>query len=442
MRKYPAFLILILIIGAWVLFSRSSSVTIKQLDNSGAVKITINFCISVKQDDIADKVQLISERPGTDIIKSFRWVDSRTLEIFAMERDLPKGFNIKLHVGPLKTSIPGLYKIVKVNYRASISPFLTGLSAIVPGTGPIILDFSTPIKIENPQKSLFTDFEYTLRQGYIINADGRLFKDYSRLEVVPAQRLVSGKKYEIKFDGFVSNLKGSAGKMNFHRIFKVADMPKVTATSPANGEKDVKLYNLVRINFNEDMKEADIKVDSMTGDLRIEGKAATFKPHTVFIPGKAYCVMVTGKSIFDEEMEPHSFEFITMDMNDKWWVEINLRPIQKVTVYRGSKIIKSMVTSAGLPDSENRTPQGFFTLKDRGEYFWTERIQEGGLYWVRITGNYLIHSVPRNKDNEIIKDELKKLGIPASHGCVRLKDEYAKWFYETVPMGTLVIIHD
>ena len=135
MRKYPAFLILILIIGAWVLFSRSSSVTIKQLDNSGAVKITINFCISVKQDDIADKVQLISERPGTDIIKSFRWVDSRTLEIFAMERDLPKGFNIKLHVGPLKTSIPGLYKIVKVNYRASISPFLTGLSAIVPGRG-------------------------------------------------------------------------------------------------------------------------------------------------------------------------------------------------------------------------------------------------------------------------------------------------------------------
>ena len=100
-----------------------------------------------------------------------------------------------------------------------------------------------------------------------------------------------------------------------------------------------------------------------------------------------------------------------------------------------------MVTSAGLRILKTEHHR-VFTLKDRGEYFWTERIQEGGLYWVRITGNYLIHSVPRNKDNEIIKDELKKLGIPASHGCVRLKDEYAKWFYETVPMGTLVIIHD
>ena len=61
---------------------------------------------------------------------------------------------------------------------------------------------------------------------------------------------------------------------------------------------------------------------------------------------------------------------------------------------------------------------------------------------MRITGNYLIHSVPRGKDNKIIEEEFKKLGIPASHGCVRLKDEYAKWFYETIPSGTLVVIHD
>ena len=70
------------------------------------------------------------------------------------------------------------------------------------------------------------------------------------------------------------------------------------------------------------------------------------------------------------------------------------------------------------------------------------KIQEGGFYWVRITGNFLIHSLPRDKDNKIIEEELKRLGIPASHGCVRLRDEEAKWFYDTIPSGTLVIIHD
>lgn len=442
MRKHIILFILILMSVAWVLFSRSSSVTIKQLDNSGAVKITINFRIPVEHDDVNDKIRLISERPGTVIIKSLRWVDSKTLEIFATEKDLPKGFNTKLYVGPLGTSIPGLYKIVKANYRVSISPFLTGLSPIVPGMGPIILDFSTPINIKNLKKSLITDFEYTLRQGYIVSEDRKLFRDYSRLEVVPKQRLVPGKKYEIKFEGLMSNFKGNLSKTGFYRIFKVADIPQVTATDPGNGDKDVELYNIIAVNLDEDMKEIDIKVDGMMGDVKTHGKSATFKPHTVFIPGKTYRVKVTGKSIFDEEMKPHTFEFTTVDMKDRWWVEINLRPIQRVTVYRGNKVIRSMVASAGLQDPENRTPQGFFTLKDRGEYFWTERIQEGGLYWVRITGNYLIHSVPRNKDNEIIEEELKKLGIPASHGCVRIKDEYAKWFYDTVPMGTLVIIHD
>lgn len=442
MRKYIISSALILMSVAWIFFSRSSSVTVKQLDDSGAVKITINFYIPVEQDDIDDKIQLISERPGTAIIKSFRWIDSKTLEIFAMEKNLPKGFNTKLYVGPLRTSIPGLYKIVKTNYRVSISPFLTGLSAVVPGTGPVILEFSTPINIENFAKDLLTDFEYTLRQGYIVSEDGKLFKDYSRLEIVPTERLVPGKNYEIKFEGLVSNFNDDLSKTGFHRIFKVADIPKVAATYPADGDKDVNLYDLITVNFNEDMKQVDIKVQGMTGDVMSEGKSAVFKPHTVFIPGKTYRVKVKGKSIFGEEIKSHIFEFTAVDMQDRWWVEINLRPIQRVTVYQGDKVVKSMVASAGLQDHENRTPQGVFTLKDRGEYFWTERIQEGGLYWVRITGNYLIHSVPRDRDNEIIEEEFKKLGIPASHGCVRIKDEYAKWFYETVPMGTPVIIHD
>lgn len=415
---------------------------VKSLISFVALKITIKFYISVEQGDIDDKVQLISERPGTHIMKSSRWVDSKTLEIFAVEKDLPKGFNTKLYVGPLKTTIPGFYKTVKVNYRVNIFPFLAGISAIVPGTGPIILDFSTPINIENLKRNLTTDFEYTLRQGYIVSEDGKLFKDYSRVEVLPKQRLVPGKKYEIKCDGLVSNFKNDFEKIGFHRIFKVADIPKVVKTVPGDGDKDVKLYNLIVINFDVDMKEVDIKVQNMSGDVNIAGRTATFKPHTVFIPGKTYSVKVIGKSIFNEEMKTYVFKFTTVDMKNKWWVEINLRPIQKVTVYQGNKVIRSMVASAGLPDSENRTPQGFFYLKDRGEYFWTERIQEGGLYWVRITDNYLIHSIPRNKENEIIEEEFKKLGIPASHGCVRLKDEYAKWFYETVPTGTLIIIHD
>jgi len=441
-RKYIIIFFLVAIGAMWFLFSRASSVTIRQLDDLGTVRVTINFYVPVEQTGIEDKVKLISERPGTEIIKSLRWIDDKTLEIFAMEKNLPRGFNTTLQVGPLKTAIPGLYKVVKTNFRASISPFLYRISPIVSSTGPIRLYFSTPVKIEALKKGLIVNFDYVLRHNYMISESGRVFKDESSFELVPNQPLVPGEQYEVKFDGLLSNYTNDIRKTGFHQIFKVADVPKIVKTEPADGEKDVKLYNLISVDFSEDMKEVDIKVEGMMGDIKLEGKTATFKPYTVFKPNATYEVKVTGKSIFDEEMSPYAFEFTTVDMEDKWWVEVNLRPIQKVTVYRGDKVIKSMVASGGIPDDENRTPLGFFTLQDRGEYFWTERIQEGGLYWVRITGNYLIHSVPRNKDNEIIEEELKKLGIPASHGCVRLKDEDAKWFYDTVPTGALVIIHD
>jgi len=41
----------------------------------------------------------------------------------------------------------------------------------------------------------------------------------------------------------------------------------------------------------------------------------------------------------------------------------------------------------------------------------------------------------------MIAEEAGKIGIPASHGCVRMALEDAKWFYETLPLGIKVTIH-
>lgn len=227
-----------------------------------------------------------------------------------------------------------------------------------------------------------------------------------------------------------------------YRDFKVASAPEVVSTDPMRGSKAVPVYVPVIINFNQDMKEVHIIISGMAGDVEVTGRTATYKPHTVFMPGKNYEVTVHGKSVTGEEMEPYSFNFSTADIGDKLWVEVNLRLLQKVVVYRGDRAIKSMLASGGLPGPENETPLGFFTIKNRGESFWSEKFKEGALYWVRIKDDYLFHSVPRDAEGNIIEEEHRKLGIPASHGCIRLKDEDAKWFYENVPDGTMVIIHE
>lgn len=214
----------------------------------------------------------------------------------------------------------------------------------------------------------------------------------------------------------------------------------VVETIPANGSKEVPLYREVIIKAGEEIKQASIMVSGMWGDTRVEGNTAVFKPRRVFTPGTKYSVKawITTENRKDEI----EFSFTTMDAGNKIWVEVDLRDINLVTVYRGKKPVRLMLASGGKPGSETETPLGTFYVKDRGEGFFSERFGEGALYWVRFQDQYLFHSVPRDRDGNIIEEEHEKLGIPASHGCIRLRDEDARWFYNNVPYGSMVIIHD
>lgn len=129
-----------------------------------------------------------------------------------------------------------------------------------------------------------------------------------------------------------------------------------------------------------------------------------------------------------------------IDNEEGRWVEVSLEENNnKVFVRDGDKIIREMVCSGGTKDEPSIT--GTYYLQNRGLWFYSERFKEGATYWVRIKDQYLFHGIPRDKDWNIIKEEEEKLGQLASHGCIRLSEEDAKWFYENVPDGTKVIIH-
>jgi lipoprotein-anchoring transpeptidase ErfK/SrfK len=55
--------------------------------------------------------------------------------------------------------------------------------------------------------------------------------------------------------------------------------------------------------------------------------------------------------------------------------------------------------------------------------------------------SYLFHSTPFDKDGNIILEDRLNIGKPASHGCIRLDVEDAKWFYESIPSGVTVNIY-
>jgi lipoprotein-anchoring transpeptidase ErfK/SrfK len=119
-------------------------------------------------------------------------------------------------------------------------------------------------------------------------------------------------------------------------------------------------------------------------------------------------------------------------------IDVNLTA-QLVSVYYNDNLIKRLKCSGGT--AENPTITGTFTTNKKIYYAWVPKFNEGAYYWVRFYGAYLFHSVPFDKNGNMIAEEASKIGTPASHGCVRMALEDAKWFYETLPLGIKVTIH-
>ena len=60
-------------------------------------------------------------------------------------------------------------------------------------------------------------------------------------------------------------------------------------------------------------------------------------------------------------------------------------------------------------------------------------------YFTQFSGNYLFHSVLYYQNSNRVMDG--RLGINASHGCVRLDINNAKWIYDNIPRGTKVVTY-
>ncbi|HEX3026442.1 MAG TPA: L,D-transpeptidase family protein [Clostridia bacterium] len=114
---------------------------------------------------------------------------------------------------------------------------------------------------------------------------------------------------------------------------------------------------------------------------------------------------------------------------------------QKVGIYRGSKgswnLSQSYICSSGV-GGDDATPTGTFTIHSRGTWFFSRSEQMGAEWWTQFSGDYLFHSLPMDQNRNVVD---ATLGKPASHGCIRLSIENAKWIYNNVPRGTTVNIY-
>ncbi|NLO88851.1 MAG: L,D-transpeptidase family protein [Clostridia bacterium] len=227
-----------------------------------------------------------------------------------------------------------------------------------------------------------------------------------------------------------------------------APKPEIIGISPKNYSKGVFMNEKIIVEADQDIAEAKFIVSEankiekkIVGRVEVKGRRAEFTPLHLLEPNTLYKVKVSVKSKGEKWSGTAKSVFTTKDMGSELWVGVNLGKVHTVRIYKGNFPVHMMLASGGKDERENVTPRGVFRVQDRGQSFWSERFHEGAYYWVRVKDQILFHSVPKDFRWKTKEEEHRKLGLPASHGCIRLDEKDAKWFYENIPEGTLVIIH-
>lgn len=105
--------------------------------------------------------------------------------------------------------------------------------------------------------------------------------------------------------------------------------------------------------------------------------------------------------------------------------------------------VREMICSTGLKDTP--TPLGTYQAAGAtgtGEWYWFSTYSCYAKWAYRIVGGILFHSVIYSKGKSLNQTSVRKLGRRASHGCIRLKVEDAKWIYDSCPAGTTVVVQE
>ena len=141
---------------------------------------------------------------------------------------------------------------------------------------------------------------------------------------------------------------------------------------------------------------------------------------------------------------------LAIDGNSKL-IKIDLSE-QRLYLFVNGKIIGEYRVSTGRPGM--RTPTGEFSVLSKeklhfSRYCGEDRNSGAAPCWMPLSlridnkGHY-IHELPywKGRSGKIYKEVKEHLGIPVSHGCVRLGIGPAKIVYDFAKIGTKIIIQE
>jgi len=244
--------------------------------------------------------------------------------------------------------------------------------------------------------------------------------------------------------------------------FRTIAPPEVQKILPADQEEDVKDFTPIKAYFNKPMKAEEwtnfVEITpNLTGKAQWEdgGKTFVFKPDRL-VQNTDYSVKIKGgwRAADDTYLNKdflasfHSYDASGLvhkaaaasaeaKIKDGKYVDINLSK-QLLSIFNDGKNKGNYRVSTGKRGMA--TPTGMFDIKKKSRRAWSKKYKLFMPYWMQFTNQgHGIHELPEWPSG--YKEGANHLGIPVSHGCVRLGVGPAATVYGFVEIGTPVYIH-
>jgi lipoprotein-anchoring transpeptidase ErfK/SrfK len=130
-------------------------------------------------------------------------------------------------------------------------------------------------------------------------------------------------------------------------------------------------------------------------------------------------------------------EPVEAKITDGKYIDINLAK-QNLSTFENGKMLGTYKVSSGKRGMA--TPTGTFHVMSKASRAYSKKYKLYMPYWMQFTGaGHGIHELPEWPNG--YKEGANHLGIPVSHGCVRLGVGPAKTVYGWAEIGTPIIIH-
>ncbi len=254
--------------------------------------------------------------------------------------------------------------------------------------------------------------------------------------------------------------------------FSTEDYPKKTTLIPLEGEKNVAvdIESPIAIGFDEPLNEYNVKFE-VTPSAQLEYQFnvektgikllakndfawATHYSIGIFIKHKKQAndkYMKVGQTSFDTEPKPltewdknpevlleQAKQYTIPLVKAGKYVDVNLK-YQVMVIFENGKSLDSYRISSGKKGMD--TPEGEFKIENKAIRAWSKKYELFMPNWMAIvpSGEIGIHELPVWPGG--FQEGASHLGIPVSHGCIRLGPLPAKRVFAWAEIGTPVVVH-